>query len=95
MGSVGAERQWPDPAHGVERKRSIKVRKQGAAARDFVFEGIAQHFSIDGDQNEVVLPGKMLGGCFMRLFGCGEMDETVGKIDRRAVENPGCFGFLP
>ncbi len=62
------------------------MREQVAAARGFVAQGLAQPVALDGDEEQVVLPGEVAGGGLGHLRGGGEMDEPVRDIHRRAGE---------
>jgi hypothetical protein len=95
MRAVGPERHilHPDRRRGVERR--VEMRKQVAAARYFVFQLVAQLRRVDGDEQQVVLPGEVPCRRFLHLGGGREVDEAVGKVDRRALENAGPFGFRP
>ena len=53
------------------------------------------HVVVDGDHQQVGLTGKMLGGGVFELCGGRKMDEAVGQIDGRAVENTFRLGLRP
>ena len=83
------------PAHRGERKLSVKMREQRAAARRLPLQLVAESIGIDGDQNEVALAGKPLGCGFRRLLGGREMDEAVAAVDGGAAVGAGPLGLAP
>lgn len=87
MRPVGAERQRLDPKHASGIERSVKVREQVAAPRPLPAQRRPQSGGIDRDEQQIVLPRKVLGRRFAQLVVGGKVDEAVGKVDRRAVEN--------
>ena len=95
MNAVGAERQRLDPERSGRIERRVEMREQRPAARDLPFERGAERLRVDGDEQQVALPGKMLRRGFPDLLGGGEMDIAVGDVDRRAVEAPGLLGRAP
>ena len=58
------------------------MREQGAAARGFPFQPLAEPGGIDAQQHEIAFAGEMLGGGFRDLAGAGEMDEAIAQVDR-------------
>ena len=62
--AIGAERQWLHPDDGVEVERAVEMREQRTAARDLVFQRVAEFGAIDGDQQQPGLAGKVFGRRF-------------------------------
>ena len=74
-------RQWTRPA----RRRGAGTRRR--LAKDLPAQGLAKFVSLDGDEHQIGLTGEVLNRCLPHLPGIGKVDETVGKIDRRAVKH--------
>jgi hypothetical protein len=51
----------------------------------------AERVRVDGDQQQVALSGKMLGGGFLDLIGRRKMNVAVGQIHRGAGEFAGAL----
>ena len=88
MPAVSVDRQRPDPGNGGDRQIAVKMREKIAAARRLPFERVIETVGIDGDQNEIALPGKMLGCRFAHLRGSRKVDITISDIDRLAGKAP-------
>ncbi|MCY1246997.1 hypothetical protein D9M72_602810 [compost metagenome] len=71
------------------------MREEGAAARGFVDQFHAERVAVDGDQKQAFLSLEMPRCRLHGLFGGGEMDEAVSKVDGCAVEASAALGFLP
>src|ERR1700726_4580648 len=71
------------------------MRKQIVAAGALPFQRRTERRGIDRDQDEVRLPGKVLGGGFGELRRAGEMDEAVARVGRRAEEFSAALGRAP
>ena len=95
MRAVGSERKGLDPVDGVEPQRRVKMREQCPAPGDFPFEGRTEPFRIDRYEQKVGLAGEVFRGRFPDLRGRREMDEAVGPIDGRPVEQARGFGLAP
>src|SRR5512134_1372472 len=65
---IAGKRERRDADHSTQRKLSIKMWKQGAAARGLPFQGMPKPVSVDGNQDEVVLIREMATGCFRKLL---------------------------
>jgi hypothetical protein len=79
-------RERPRPAYRAQRQRGIEVRENIAAAGALPFELCAQCVRIDGDQDQVGLPGKMLCRGLGKLGRGGKMNEAVTRVDGRSVK---------
>src|ERR1700759_1858882 len=95
MAAIGAKGQGLDFRDGGQIERVIEMREQRAAARGLPFQACAERLGFEAHQQQVVLSGKMLRGCLLRLRGGGEMDIAVGEIDRRTAEDAGALGLTP
>ncbi len=95
MRSVGIEREILDPADGVEPQWRIEMREQSPATGDFPFEGRAECFRLDRHEQKVGSAGEVFGGRLPDLRGRRKMDEAVGAIDGRSVEQARDFGLAP
>ncbi len=71
------------------------MRKQGAAARDFINQFFAAIPGLDRNQQQIVLPGEMFRRGLRHLGGGREMDESVGEVDRRAFEHTALLRARP
>ena len=69
MPAIRAEGQWLHPSNGGKGQRSIEVREQVSAAGRLIAKSFAQRIDIDGNQQQVVLPGKMPFSRLTDLFG--------------------------
>ena len=58
--ALGCQGQRFDPADGVRRQNSVKVREELAATRSFPPQGGAECFSLDRQDDEAVLTCAML-----------------------------------
>ena len=95
MDTVGIERESLDPSDGVETQRGVEVGEQSPATGDFPFQRRAECFRVDRNEQKVGLAGEVLRGRFGDLRARGEMDEAVGAIDGRALEQASGFGLAP
>lgn len=95
MPPVIAERQRHAPEHGAHVQRRVKMGKQRAAAGRFVFERRPERLAIDGGNDKIFLSREMTRSGFAHLCSGGKMNETVGKIDRSAVEPAIPLGRFP
>jgi len=93
--TVRAERQGIDLHDRRRIEIAIEMRKQSAAARGFPLQFVAELGGVHAQQHEVVLAGEMFRRGLRRLFGAGEMNETVLAIDRRTAEYAFALGFAP
>jgi hypothetical protein len=69
--------------------------KKIAAPRSFPLQLRVQSIGIDGDQDQIGRPGKMLSGGPGKLGGRGEMDEAIAQIHWRSEKPPFGFGLTP
>ena len=95
MASVGSQRQIVDPAHSRQGERPVKVGKQRTAARGFPLQRRAEGFGVDGQQDQPILAGAVLGGRGLDLGGGGKVDETVGPVLGGARIAPAGLRFGP
>src|ERR1700730_8886314 len=95
MPLVGTALDRFDALHRAERERAIQVREQRAPARLLPFQRRPERLRIDRDEQEVFLPGKMLGERGFDLLGGGEMDVAVLVIGGRPAENLRTLGLAP
>ena len=65
------------------------MREQIAAARHFPAESVPERLGIDGEQDEIMLAGKVLGQRARDLIAAREMNETVANVIGRAIEPAG------
>src|SRR5882724_3956530 len=79
------ERQVGDTRDRGERQRAMEMREQGAAARRFPAQGIAQARGVDLDDRQPVLAGAMPGDAGDDLRRAREMDEPVCLVLARAA----------
>ena len=82
-----AQHKRRDARDVVEGERRVKMREQGAAARDLPFQRVAKSRCVNGDEQEVVLAGEMFRRRFFDLIRSREMDEAVREVDGGAVED--------
>ncbi len=79
----------------ADRKRSVEMREQRAAARGFPDKGGAQRFGLDLQHHQIGLAVKMQAGCLAGLRTGREMDVAVAVIDGGAGECTGSIGCHP
>src|SRR5579875_1485782 len=84
-----------DGAHRRDWQRPIEMREEGPAPRRLPFKRRAQGGSIDGKEDEIRLPGAVLGDTLHELAHRREMDEAVAPVVRRALIAPGGARRLP
>lgn len=64
-----------------------------AAARGFPLQVWPQRVGVEGNEDEIGLPGEVLGRRFGGLLGSGEVDEAVALVvDRAAIRCDGAGG---
>lgn len=99
MPATSSDRQRPNPANGGYRQIAAEMREKITVARGLPserFPGKAgENIGIDGNQNEIGLPGKMPCCRFADLRGGREMDIAIGDIHRRAGKAPGRLRLAP
>ena len=85
MPAILAEGKRPRPQNRAEVEGSVEVWEQRSTARGLPSQRRAQRFRGDRDQDEVLASGEVLGRCLLDGAGIGEMDVSVGDVDRRAL----------
>src|SRR3546814_7868090 len=65
---------------------AIEVGKEGAAARFFPADGIAERAEVDLGDAQVAFVGEMLCQRAFELVGGRQVDIAVGDVDRRAAK---------
>src|SRR5215468_2004432 len=71
------------------------MRKKLAAARGLPFERRSQCIGVDGDQQQIALPRKVLRRRSRKLRGRREMYEAVAPVGLRAGVNSRLLGHAP
>ena len=95
MPPVPAKRHRLDPFDGGKPKHIIQMRKLGAAARYLIHKLSAQPLCVDGGQNQIMHPGKMLVCGSLNLLSGGKMDIAIRQINQRAPEDALRLGLPP
>ena len=95
MDAGGIEREGLDPSDGVETQRRVEMGEQSPTTGDFPSQRRAECFRFDRHEQKVGLAGEMFRDRFGDLRARGEMDEAVGAIDGRALEQASGFGLAP
>lgn len=57
-----------------------------ASAGRLPFQSTIQFSWVDGQQDQIVLFGKVPTGRLRHLIPCREMDETIGLVDGRTIK---------
>ena len=84
MTVVVVELEPVDRQDRFEGKRAIEMREQVTAAGRLPFEGLAQPLRIDGDEQQILLPGVIFGEGARDLVSRRQMDEAIAEIVARA-----------
>ena len=95
MVAVAAERQRLDPAHGVSREGTVKMREERTTARRLPFEQVPEHRRINGDEHEIALTCAVLRRRCGKLCGRRKMNEPVGRVLRGAAIDASSFRRAP
>jgi hypothetical protein len=74
------------PEQRFEVERAVEMRKDRAATGWLPLQTLAEAFAVYSQQDEVFLPGKVLGKCAFQLIGSREVDKAVAEIVGRAFE---------